>query len=75
VEEGAVLLSTEEEAYYGLNAVGARIWSLLTPPPQTLESLCTALAVYHPEVDLKELQADVLRLLDELARNRLVVGL
>ena len=31
VEDGAVLLHAGQEVYYGLNAVGARIWQLLPP--------------------------------------------
>jgi hypothetical protein len=73
VEEGAVLLSTEDETYYGLNAVGARVWSLLPPVHQTLESLCTVLAAEYQEADPEELQGDVIALLDELLGSRLVV--
>ena len=29
VADGAVLLHTETEVYYGLNRVGARVWELL----------------------------------------------
>ena len=74
VEEGAVLLSTTEEVYYGLNPVGARIWSLLTSPNQSLESLCAALAADYPEVDAEALQADVALVLDDLLRNQLVLS-
>ena len=73
VEEGAVLLSTEDETYYGLNEVGARVWSLLLPANQTMESLCAALSDSYPQVDEDELHADVSALLDDLLRNRLVV--
>ena len=74
VEEGAVLLSTEEEAYYGLNPVGARVWSHLTEPHQTLEDICLALAAVYPGVDLEELQRDVQDLVDDLLRNGLLVS-
>lgn len=73
VEEGAVLLSTEDETYYGLNAVGARVWSLLPPAHLTLESLCAALAADYPEADPDELASDVMALLDDLLESRLVV--
>ncbi len=51
VEGGAVLLSTVDETYYGLNPVGARIWTLLPPAHGSLESLCEALAGEYPDVD------------------------
>lgn len=73
VAEGAVLLSTAEEVYYGLNAVGARVWSLLPPRNDSLEALCAALALEYPSVDPEELRADVAALLDDLVRSRLVV--
>jgi Coenzyme PQQ synthesis protein D (PqqD) len=75
VQEGAVLLSTEEEAYYGLNAVGARVWSLLPPIRKTLQDLCTALKEEYPDVDPESLRVDVIALLEDLVSARLVVPL
>jgi hypothetical protein len=72
VEEGAVLLSTGQEVYFGLNGVGARIWALLPPSNDSLEDLCVALGKDFPEVDTAVLRADVTELLEELARNGLV---
>jgi hypothetical protein len=72
VEDGAVLLSTEDETYYGLNAVGARIWSLLPPRHQTLTSLSQELSLAYPDVDPALLRADVVDLLEDLLRNGLV---
>jgi hypothetical protein len=72
VEGGAVLLSTANETYYGLNSVGARVWALLPPVHGSLESLCEALAGEYPEVDPTMLQADVSDLVDDLRRNGLV---
>lgn len=73
VEDGAVLLSTEEEAYYGLNAVGARIWALLPPAHETLGSLCDALNQFYPAVSPNTLRQDVLELLTDLLKNGLVM--
>ena len=72
VEEGAVLLSTEQEIYFGLNGVGARIWALLPPVHDSLEGLCVALAKDYPDVDAADLKADVVELLGELKQNGLV---
>lgn len=73
VEQGAVLLSTAEEVYYGLNSVGARVWKLLPPQHRNLDELCSVLALEYPDVDAEELRADVAALLDDLVRSRLVV--
>jgi coenzyme PQQ synthesis protein D (PqqD) len=72
VEQGAVLLSTEDETYYGLNPVGARIWALLPPVHFSLDNLCRELASSYPDASLEILQDDVLALLDDLLRNGLV---
>ena len=72
VEGGAVLLSTADETYYGLNPVGARIWTLLPPAHGSLESLCEALAGEYPDVDPASLQDDVLDLVLDLRQNGLV---
>lgn len=73
VEQGAVLLSTDDETYYGLNQVGARIWSLLPPAHSTLQGLCQALAQSYPDVSPETLEEDVRALLDDLLRNGLVL--
>jgi hypothetical protein len=73
MSDGAVLFSTADEVYFGLNAVGARVWSLLPPTCDTIESLCSELGRTYPEVAPEMLQADVAELLDELAANGLVI--
>jgi hypothetical protein len=66
VEDGAVLLSTKDEVYFGLNRVGARIWGLLSLQDHDLDDLCQALADEYPEVGLESLQEDVSELLTQL---------
>jgi hypothetical protein len=72
VEDGAVLLSTANEVYYGLNRVGARIWLLLPPAHATVESLCDELHREYPEVELADLRADVEALLADLLHQGLL---
>lgn len=72
VSEGAVLLHTHDEIYFGLNSVGARIWQLLPPVCQTLDDLCAAVAKEYPSVDADVIRADIVELLDDLAAQRLV---
>lgn len=71
--DGAVLLDTGSEVYFGLNPVGARIWQLLPPASRTLDELCAALAAHYPGVETARLQADVAALLDQLAFEGLVI--
>ena len=72
VSDGAILLHTEDEVYYGLNAVGVRVWQLLPESPD-LDGLCGALLLEYPDVAPAELRADVTELLDALGRAGLVV--
>jgi hypothetical protein len=72
VPEGAVLLATRDEIYYGLNEVGAEIWTLLVGAPGSLETLCARLGERYPDVPLDVLRADVLELLAELSAAGLV---
>lgn len=73
VSDGAILLHTEDEVYYGLNAVGVRVWQLL-PESRDLDELCGALQCEYPDVDSSELRGDVAELLDALTRAGLVVA-
>ncbi len=73
VSDGAVLLHVEEEIYFGLNDVGARIWQMLPPNSTNLEDLCARLSQVYADVAPDVLRADVIELLAELEANQLVV--
>ena len=74
VSEGAVLLQMEDEIYFGLNEVGARIWQLLPPVSDSLEELCASLTTVYPDVPLEQLSADVAELIEQLRENKLLVN-
>lgn len=71
--DSGVLLSTESEVYFGLNSVGARVWELLPPVHQTLETLCAELSGQYPEVPAETIRADVVELLGDLEAQGLVL--
>lgn len=73
LSDGAVLFSTEEEVYFGLNPVGAKVWELLPPVSSTLDDLCAKIAGQYPEVDPAVIRADVIELIAELTSHRLVI--
>jgi hypothetical protein len=73
IDQGAILLQTEDEVYFGLNEVGLNIWQLLPPACGDLASLCTELAARYPDAPTEAIRADVLELLEELRRGGLVV--
>lgn len=72
VPDGAVLLDTRSEAYFGLNAVGARIWQLLPPATETADELCAALRAAYPDAAAETVRADVAALLRALRDAGLV---
>jgi hypothetical protein len=71
VTGGAILLSTGQEVYYGLNDVGALVWDLL-PRMAAFSDLLDEVCRAYPEVEPDLVRADVLELLDELESMGLV---
>ncbi|NNG17819.1 MAG: PqqD family protein [Gemmatimonadales bacterium] len=72
LSDGAVLFSTKDEVYYGLNQIGAEIWELLPPSTETLTELCARLERRFEGIDPPSLRSDVLALLADLLANNLV---
>jgi len=73
VEDGAVLLSASDEVYFGLNEVGAKVWTLLPPASSGVDEICDRLCDQYPEVDPTTVRQDVRELLDELSKHGLLV--
>ena len=66
----AVILGLQDGVYYGLDAVGARIWSLLSVPRRVSEIV--ALLVEEFDVAGEQCERDVIALLGELTERGLV---
>jgi hypothetical protein len=66
----AVILDITPGIYYGLNAVGARIWKLIQEPRTVNEIRAAVLEEYDVEPDRCE--RDLLALLQELAARGLI---
>lgn len=73
ITEGAVLLHMEDEIYFGLNAVGVRVWQMLPPECAELDELCLRLSAAYTDADPAVIRADVVELLENLRAQRLVV--
>jgi len=65
-----VILDLKASMYYGLNAVGARIWSLIQEP-RTIEEIRDAL-VSEYEVEPERCESDLIALLQSLADAELI---
>ena len=72
MSDGAVLFSTRDEVYFGLNTVGARVWELLPPACESLDELCETLAADFVGVAAETIREDVIELLEALTLNGLV---
>jgi PqqD family protein of HPr-rel-A system len=70
VDEELVLLDSRSGKYFGLNAVGRRIFELLSENPNRKEALETLLTEY--DVEEGQLRADIDRFLVELKSKGLV---
>jgi hypothetical protein len=73
VSEGAVLFSVADEVYFGLNAVGVRVWTLLNEV-RSLNQLVAVLSSEYPEVRPAQIHSDVVELLDDLTSKGLVIA-
>jgi hypothetical protein len=67
----AVIINLATGTYYSMADVGAAIWSMIESG-RRLDEIVAALAQRY-DMELSTIQADVLRLADELLREQLVV--
>lgn len=70
VDGESVILDLEEGIYYGLNPVGARIWSEIQEPTAVEEVTAAITAEY--DVDSEQCREDVISLLQDLHENDLI---
>lgn len=70
VDGELVIMDVEKGLYFGLDAIGTEIWKRLETPT-TVAELSSALALEF-EADAATIRHDLLALLDELVRRRLV---
>lgn len=66
----AAILDFKSGVYYGLDEVGARVWSLVAEP-RTVDEICDSLVAEY-EVEPNVCERDVVALLTELAAKGLV---
>jgi len=70
LEDEIVVLDVHEGAYYLLNPVGARIWSMIQTPKTVAELIDTLLEEY--EVTPERCASEVMDLLRDLAGRKLI---
>lgn len=70
VDGAIVMMSLRRGKYYGLDAVGSRIWQLIDRP-RRVSDLCAILGAEF-EVDAERCEREVIEFLEELAREGLI---
>ncbi|ATW02492.1 lasso peptide biosynthesis PqqD family chaperone [Sphingorhabdus sp. YGSMI21] len=65
-----VMMSIEDSAYYGLNAVGSNLWEAMEEPV-SVTALCDHVT-RNFDIDLATCQSDVMELLTDLRERNLV---
>lgn len=70
IGDETVILGMRDGVYYGLDAVGARIWALLAAPRRVSEIVRTLADEF--EATPEQLEHDTLALLDALSSRQLI---
>jgi hypothetical protein len=70
VDGEVVMINTDSGVYYGLNAVGTRIWAMIEAP-QRISDLCARLQERYA-IDAATCEAEVLDLVEALRREGLI---
>lgn len=68
--EESAILNLKNSVYYGVNAVGARVWKLLQHPRSVGELRDTLVVEY--EVDAKRCESDLIALLEKMRSEGLI---
>jgi hypothetical protein len=66
-----VMVCLDRDSYFGLNEIGARVWSILSKP-HSLRELSEILTTEY-EVDFATVMTEISVLLDDLATNGLIL--
>jgi len=70
VDEESILLDTQRELYFGLDAIGCVMWEQLERDP-SVEALKEYMLA-HYDVSQKELEDDLVHFLNHLVENKLI---
>jgi hypothetical protein len=71
IDNEAILMSIEADAYFSLEPVGSKIWELLSKEPATIDKL-VVLLMEEFEVDEKTCIEDLQRFIDDMSAKKLI---
>lgn len=70
LDDGLVMMSLENNSYYGLNPIGKRIWELLDEK-QTYNELIEKLTQEY-DISKEKCEKDILELLESLEKEEII---
>ena len=70
IDGETVMMSIENGAYYGLDTIASRIWTLIETP-QSAQTICDQLQLEY-EVDDDQCKDDVLYFINEMAEHNII---
>ena len=71
IDGETVMMSVENGKYYGLDDIGSRIWELIKKPIKVSDLIDTLIERF--DVDRKTCEKDVLKFLNELNEDKILV--
>ena len=71
IDGEVVMMSIENGAYYGIDSIGSRIWELIETPCKVSELIEKLLEEF--EVDRPTCEKDVLKFLEELQKDKIIL--
>jgi len=71
IDGETVMMSIQNGEYYGLDDIGSRIWELIEKPVKVSDLIDTLLERF--DVDRETCERDVLKFLNELNEDRILV--
>jgi hypothetical protein len=73
IDQEAVLMSIEQESYFGLDSIGTRIWELLSLKSATIDEL-TSILMEEYDVDENTCRSDVKAFIDDMSERKLIIS-
>ena len=71
IDEEVILMSVEQDAYFGIDPIGSHIWELLSNKPASINDL-VAILMEEYEVEEETCKQDVLAFINEMSTRKLI---
>lgn len=72
IDNDIVLMGPEDRLYYGINATGSQIYSLLQSGPMSIQAICNYFEENY-EVEAAQCVSDISMFIEEMVAQKIVV--